>query len=666
MAKRKGNPNQVPMGFLLPESNWEVPRHLLNLSGERMVAVDIETKDDGLANDIGPGWVYNMGHIAGIGITTSEESCYYPIRHPDTSNWDVGPIRGLLLDLFRSDTRVVMHRAIYDLGWLTTEWELPIPRNLEDSMIMEFTLHEYEKTFNLDDSCRRNGIKGKDEHLLKAAADAFGCDPKKDMWRMPAKYVGPYGEQDGTATLELAQLLLPQIEAQGCMEAYRLEIDLIPMIIAMRRKGISIDGDYCEELKHQLLVDRDNILNEIGRKLSIGRGISIGDVNSPMFLEQAFNAEGIPVPRTKNGNPSFEADVISKIDHWLPSMVIQAKQMNEASNKFIGNYIQGYTHRGRIHAEIHQTKSDDGGTRTTRLAYSDPPLQQMPSRNPLIKRRIRKAFLPEKGQIWGALDYSQQEYRLIVHFAYLMNLMGADHAVSQYRNDPRTDFHTLVAEMTKLPRKKAKDVNFAKAFGAGVAKFALMTGMSLEEAAAVMSQYDELMPFVKDLGDKCQKLAQSRGYIRLLDGARSRYEMWEPRYQDGEFLAAVNIQEARKRVQTPGHPWERKKLKRAMTHKAMNSLIQGSAARMTKLAMREIHRAGLLPLLQMHDELDFSFDDPKDAETAFLIMRDTVKLEVPIVVDVEFGTNWGEAEADKDTGWGATWDEAWARMSAAA
>ena len=671
MAKKKKNPDQLPMDFLLPETDWEVPRSLPSFVGERTVAVDIETKDDGLANGIGPGWVYNMGHIAGVAITTSKGSWYYPIRHPETSNWDEAPVRQFLKELFLSDVEVVMHRAIYDLGWLCTAWELPFPKKLHDTMIMEFMLHEYEKTFNLDDSCKRNGIQGKDEFLLKQAAEAYGADPKKDMWRLPGKYVGPYAEQDGQATLDLKRKLQPQIEAQDCVEAYELEINLIPMILGMRKRGIRVNIDYCMKLREEFSNERDQILEELSRHIAMGRQLSMGDLNSPMFMRRLFEMENIPIPTIidkKKGTErqTFEADVISKIDHWLPELVVKAKQMNDAESKFLGNYIMGYAHKGRIHAEIHQTKSDDGGTRTTRLAYSDPPLQQMPSRNPMIKRRIRSAFEPEEGEIWGALDYSQQEYRLIVHFAYLMKLPGADEAVRQYRANPKTDFHTLVAELTKLPRKKAKDVNFAKAFGAGVPKFALMTGMSLDEAAATMEQYDEEMPFVKLLNEKCGKVASARGYIRLIDGARSHYDLWEPRYQEGEFLAAVPLSTAQGYVRMEHHPWYRKKLKRAMTHKAMNSLIQGSAARMTKMSMLATFRAGLLPLLQMHDELDHSFSDPKDAQLAYEIMRDTVKLEVPVVVDAEFGTNWGEAEADKETGWGASYEEAWARMKAAA
>lgn len=670
MARKSKSPDQIPMDFLLPEVNWEAPRSLPSFSGQRMVAVDIETKDDGLNHGIGPGWVFNMGHIAGVAFSTGDYAKYFSVRHPDSDNWDASQVRGVLLDLFESDTEVIFHRAIYDLGWLCATWDLPMPKNVHDTMIMEFSLHEYEKTFNLDDTCRRNGIKGKDEVALRMAADAYNMNPKKDMWRMPAKYVGPYAEQDASACLEVRQLLLPQIDAQNVRAAYDLEMDLIPMIHHMRKRGIRVDSDYVENLKEQFHAETQEILGEFSRRLAMGRDVTIGDLNSPMFLTRLFQQENIPIPqkveRNKDPRPTFEADVIEKIDHWIPQMIVQAKQMHEAENKFLGNYIQGYTHRGRIHSEIHQTKSDDGGARTTRMSYSDPPMQQMPSRNPRIKRRIRQAFLAEKGTIWGALDYSQQEYRLIVHFAYLMKLPGAEKAVAAYLQNPKTDFHTLVAELTNLPRKKAKDVNFAKAFGAGIPKFALMTGMTLEDAEATMFQYDDEMPFVKRLGEECNKIAQSRGYVRLLDGARSRYELWEPRYQEGKFLAAVKHDEALSYVRDPEHPWFRKKLKRAMTHKAMNSVIQGSAARMTKLAMRECWRAGLLPLLQMHDELDFPFDNPSDADRALEIMRDTVKLEVPVVVDMEFGINWGQAEADKDSGWGATWDEAWSLMQRAA
>lgn len=214
--------------------------------------------------------------------------------------------------------------------------------------------------------------------------------------------------------------------------------------------------------------------------------------------------------------------------------------------------------------------------------------------------------------------------------------------------------------MTGLPRRRAKDVNFAKAFGAGVPKFALMTSMTLDEAKAVMEQYDQEAPFVVRLSEYVQAVAQRRGYVRLLDGARVRFERWEPRWVDYKKMAGhpsgpVDRVEAMRRIRDDTHPWSGK-LVRAFTHKSLNWLIQGSAARQTKLAMRECWRSGLLPLLQMHDELDFSLSRESDANRIVECMRDTVKLEVPVVVDAEFGKNWGCAK--ESDGYDATFTTA--------
>lgn len=662
MAKRPRNPDQLPMDFLLPPTSWVAPTSLPDLSGAGLVALDLETRDDGLKHKRGPGWVYGMGWVCGIAYATDTgESGYLPIRHPDTQCMDAGQVYGWLGRIFRSK-RCIFHRAIYDLGWISKEApEIGLPDMLEDTMVLEYTLDENQLTYNLDDTCARRGIKGKDEALLRQAAEAHGCDPKSDMWRLPGRYVGPYATQDAVATVQLFRKLHPMLEAQDCTAAYRLETDLVPLILHMRRKGIRIDEERAPQVRSRLLQERNMHLSILSEKLQIGRPIEMGDVNSPQFLEKIFRSENLPVPRTAKGNPSFKTEEIEKLDHWLPEQVTGARKMNDAGEKFVGNYVMGFTHMGRIHAEIHPTKSDDGGTRTTRMAYSDPPLQQMPSRNDKIKKMIRGLFLPEEGKIWGALDYSQQEYRLIVHFAALCRIVGVEEAVRMYRENPNTDFHTLAAELTKLPRRRAKDVNFAKAFGAGVPKFALMTGMTLEEAASVMEQYDDLLPFVKGLAQFVSNRAQNKGYIRLLDGARSRYERWEPSWQDGEYLAPCSMEEAQRRVRDANSPWYKKRLKRAMVHKAMNSLIQGSAARQTKLVMRELWRAGIPPIIQLHDELDFDFgpEERGRAEEAQCIMIETVRLEVPVVVDAEWGVCWGTAAEDKNVGYDASWDAAW-------
>ena len=476
------------------------------------------------------------------------------------------------------------------------------------------------------------------------------------MWRMPARFVGGYAEQDAKATHDLASLLLGQLEGQGLEDAYQLECDLVPMIIEMRRRGVRIDTNAAPQVRSRLLQRRNMYLSKMSEKLNVGRPIEIEDVNSPKFLQGIFKAENIPYTTTSKGNPSFKTDEIEKLDHWLPELIVGARKSHDAGEKFIGNYIMNFTHLGRIHSEAKSTK-----TKTTRFAYSDPPLQQMPGRNPEISGLIRGLFLPEKGQVWGALDYSQQEFRLMVHYSYLCKMAGVEEAVQMYRDDPKTDFHDLAATLTKLPRRKAKDVNFAKAFGAGVPKFALMTGMTLEEAQSTMEEYDRLLPFISRLGEFCKNRADQYGYIKLLDKARRHFDRWEPRWTDfkivQEFrgrgldpkLNPTSIEEARARVADDDHPWSGR-IRRAGTHKAMNSLIQGSAARQTKLVMRELWREGIVPMLQMHDELDFSFADPEDARRAHEIMVQTVTLEVPVVVDAEFGSNWGNAKEKTENG----------------
>jgi DNA polymerase I-like protein with 3'-5' exonuclease and polymerase domains len=274
-------------------------------------------------------------------------------------------------------------------------------------------------------------------------------------------------------------------------------------------------------------------------------------------------------------------------------------------------------------------------------------LQQIPHRNAELAEEIRGCFIPEKHQLWAKADYSQQEYRLIVHFAESVGMTKASEAAQKYRDDPDTDFHQMVADMTGLDRKPAKDCNFAKAYGAGIKKFAMMIRKSEDEAARIMRQYDERMPFVKELFDYCSSLAETRGYIKLLDGARIRFDWWFCGYrQHGvqwnkeDNTALCRYQEAVRRVQDKNHPWYGMTPRRAGGNKGLNSLIQGGAARQTKLAMWYCFKAGLIPLVQVHDELCFSVPNKKMGERIVEIMRDAVKLNVPMKVDITYGISW--------------------------
>ena len=635
---------QLPL--LTPDSDWSPPTELPDLRKHARVALDLETRDLGLAAGRGPSWPMRQGHVCGFGVAWRGGEAYYPLRHPDTADqFEPDQVKRWLADHWKAGVRFAFQNAPYDLGWIRADLGLPPPDGalIDDTTAMATIVDENRLSYDLNSLCEWMGVPGKDETLLREAATAYDVDPKAGMWQLPARFVGPYGGQDPRATLDLADALDKRIDEEGTRAAYRLECDLIPMTHEMRWRGIRVDLDAAERARDDLFRRRDEVLRELTDKLN--HRVGMAEIRSNAFMCRAHDEHKIRYPRTPTGMGSFSKSWMAKHEHWLPRLACKAEQLENAAHKFLQGFILDFAHNGRIHASINQFRSDDGGTRSHRFSYSDPPLQQMPSRDEELFELIRGAFLAERGEWWLAADYSQQEYRLIVHFAELLKCTRAHEAGDKYRDDPRTDFHSMVAEMTGLERKPAKDSNFAKAFGAGVKKFASMIGKSEDEAKEIYDQYDEKMPFVSELAQRCQNLADRRGWIRLIDGARSHFDLWEPRDRNlhfdefGKYLGARGL-DAAKKVER----WQGARLRRAYTHKAMNRLIQGSAARQTKMAMRECWRDGLVPLIQMHDELGFSVSSEKQVTRVVEIMRDVVKLTVPMQVDPEVGLTWGLAK----------------------
>ena len=291
--------------------------------------------------------------------------------------------------------------------------------------------------------------------------------------------------------------LNPVLDQEKTRDAYRLDVDLLPMVLEMRRRGIRIDQDAAEQARDQLLGKRDAALAELSSQL--GTAVSMAEINSSKWKAKAFDANQIDYPRTPKGNPSFAAGKsgwLAKHGHWLPRGIATAAKYDAAGTKFVEGHILNHIVNGRIHAEIHPYRAADGGTRSSRFAYSNPPLQQMPSRDPELGPLIRNVFLPEVGEFWAKPDVAQQEFRLLVHYAVQHKLRGAQEAADAYRNNPDADFHNVVAEMTGLDRSAAKATNFAKIYGAGVRKMAEMIGKPLDEVQAIVSQYDAKLPFV--------------------------------------------------------------------------------------------------------------------------------------------------------------------------
>src|SRR5262249_19300304 len=393
------------------------------------------------------------------------------------------------------------------------------------------------------------------------------------------------------------------------------------------------DQNAAEQARDYCLQKRDQALAELSDQLAAPTGME--EIASRKWLVQTFDAQHINYPRTAKGNRSFKSGKLGWMathPHWLPQLIATANKYDAAGSKFLEGHILAHLIGDRIYAEINPHRSEDGGTRSFRFSYSNPPLQQMPSRDEELAPLIRRVFLPEEGELWCTVDCSQQEFRFVVHHAAIRNLPGATTARERYRNDPDTDFHEMASAMTALVRKDAKGFNFAKIYGAGVKKIAEMIGKPLAEAQKLNAQYDQKLPFISRLAGVCQHEANRLGYTPLYDGARRHWDRWATRnYSKG--AGPCSLEEAMQRVRDPQHPWFNVRLHRADIHTALNALIQGSAARHTKLWMRACWREGIVPLLQMHDGLELSVTRREQGELAARLACEAVKLEVPMRAD---------------------------------
>jgi DNA polymerase I-like protein with 3'-5' exonuclease and polymerase domains len=635
-----------------PPTDWQTPTELPDLRRAGIIALDTETKDEGLTNR-GSGWPWGDGYVCGVSVAYHEggaiRAFYFPIRHPDSENFDPAQVFAWVKDLAASGVRIITQNGLYDWGWLRSDGGILMPpsERLEEIGALATLVDENRYNYSLDALCAWRGLPGKNETLLREAAAGFKVSKKNPLqsyiWQLPARYVGPYAETDPIATLRLFEDLNPILDREGTRTAYRLDVDLLPMVHEMRRRGIRVDQNAAEQARDYCLQKRDQTLAELSEQLATPTGME--EIASRKWLVQTFDAQHINYPRTAKGNPSFKSGKLGWMaphPHWLPQLIATANKYDAAGSKFLEGHILAHLIGDRVYAEINPHRSEDGGTRSFRFSYSNPPLQQMPSRDEELAPLIRRVFLPEEGELWCTVDCSQQEFRFVVHHAAVRNLPGAKEVRERYRHDPDTDFHEMASAMTALVRKDAKGFNFAKIYGAGVKKIAEMIGKPLAEAQKLNAQYDQKLPFISRLAIAYQSEANRLGYTLLYDGARRHWDRWATRnYNKG--AGPCSLAEALQRLRDPHHPWFGGRLHRADIHTALNALIQGSAARHTKLWMRAVWREGIVPLLQMHDGLELSVTQREQGELVARLACEAVKLEVPMRADIKFGRSWGDA-----------------------
>ena len=607
-----------------PQTEWLPPEEFPNLSQHDEISIDLETKDPGLTKT-GSGSVTKNGEVVGIAVAVEGWSGYFPIAHEGGGNMDRNMVLQWLKDVLNTTATKIFHNAMYDVCWLRS-MGFTINGRIVDTMIAAALCDENQFRFDLNTCSKRYTGLSKDETALYAAAKEWGVDAKGEMYKLPAMYVGQYAEKDASITLQLWQYLKREISNQDIESIFDLETELFPCLVDMRFLGVRVDIEAAHALKQELVQEEKLCLQKV--KTETGIDTQIWAARS---IAQVFEKLSLPFDRTeKTQAPSFTKNFLQNHPHPMVQHIARAREINKAHTTFIDTILK-HEHKGRIHAEINQLRSDNGGTVTGRFSYSNPNLQQIPARNKELGPRIRSLFIPEEKCKWGVFDYSQQDPRLVVHYASLQNLYGVNDVLDAY-NEGDADFHTIVADMANIPRSQAKTINLGLFYGMGKNKLQAELGVDKETSDGLFRQYHDRVPFVKQLMDNVMQRAQQRGQIRTLLGRLCRFHLWEPN-MFGMHKALPHDQALLEHG--PG-------IRRAYTYKALNRLIQGSAADMTKKAMLELYKEGIIPHIQVHDELDLSIESSDHADKIKEIMEHAVSLEVPNKVDYESGPNWGE------------------------
>jgi DNA polymerase I-like protein with 3'-5' exonuclease and polymerase domains len=525
----------------------------------------------------------------------------------------------------------VMHNAAYDLGWLRSSG-FTVNGTIIDTMLAAACLDENRMSFSLNALGFDYLKQVKSEQGLKEAAKDFGVHPKKELWKLPAMFVGEYAEGDAELTLKLWQCFKGLLRREEVESIFELETELLPVLVDITLRGVRFDRQKAIDLRNDMTAREKELLKQIRETAK-----TPVDIWAAASIARGFDNLSIAYPKTEAGAPSFTKSFLESCDHPIAKCIIEARELNKTYGTFLKPYIDLSSGDGRIHPHVNQLRSDEGGTVTGRLSMANPNLQQVPARHEIIGPLVRNLFLPEEGQLWASCDFSSQEPRLLVHYAVLLNLPGSEKMQAAYLKDPRTDFHQMVADMAGIKRKAAKTIGLGLMYGMGKKKLAQSLDMSSEEAEALIALFHQNVPFLRSTVDAVMRRIEnpsSGGAIRTLLGRKCRFPLFEP--------VAWGVNKAL--------PYEQAlieygpRIKRAMTYKGLNRLIQGSAADQTKRAMVKLHNAGFTILLQLHDEIVVSVNNKEEAEEVGRIMRTAVELGVPSVVDVEVGESWGSAK----------------------
>lgn len=613
-------------------------------TGASILGFDTEARNPDLQTK-GCGGVRGDGHLAGISLSSPEHGdLYLPIGHAGGGNVDPAAALRYVRKQLGTTVPKAGANVLFDLEWLAVN-DVEVKGPIHDILIADALIDETQHGFDLDTVMKRRLGYGKNEKLLKDAADGWGVHHKAGLWQMPAGYVGPYAETDASGPWKVWNIQRPLLEEEELMDVFDLETRMIPCLMKMRFNGVPFDSSKADALKTRLL--HDELIQITEMKRILGGNINF-EITQARSMGRCYESLGIPFERTpKSLDPSFKDEWLQLQTDPFSKAFSLAKHLRKARATLTDYQTNFMTSKERIHPTFASVKGEIGGADTGRFSCKAPNLQAVPAREHKYGPEIRSCFVAEKGALWGAPDYSQQEPRVTVHYAYLTRgsrgkkypdgLPGALQARQRFLDDPSTDYHQLIADMAGIKRSPAKTLNLGCAYGQGY--FSIMQKLNLpeEQAKWIYESYHREVPYVKLLGESCGDAAQVRGYMKTLFGRKRHFNLWEPDERGRSKHTALPFELAIAK-------WPELKLRRAFTHKALNSAVQGSSADMIKKAMVDIHEAGLGCLhTTIHDELGLSFTSMKEFGQVVDLMLNCIKLQVPLKVDAEYGPSWGEA-----------------------
>ncbi len=645
MARKTGKMEMNLPLFSTP-SDWVPPKigELPSWQACLRLGIDVETKDAGIGSGRGIGVRFQESFLAGVSISLNREKNFYmPLKHendPDNMDWDQ-VIAYLKYEALHFKGELVGANIGYDLQYLAHEGIVfPNVKRFRDVQVNAPLIYELEFQYNLEIIAKRAGIQGKDETLLKETARNYGVDPKADLWRLPARNVGPYAEQDAELPLEILEYQEKEMERLGVLSIYDIESRLIPCIADMTMRGVAVDENRLAYVDDWATQQQKDCIAKI--RTATGIELGIGDCTTPAMVHKILQKLKYDTGVTATHKPKTDKATLEALEDPIIDVLLRARRFDKISTMYVEPTI-AHMVKGRIHPTFHQLKAekngDSKGTITGRLSCSNTNLQQQPSRDKEIAPMWRSIYVPDS-DIWGCCDYSQQEPRIIVHYAELSGLKGAKEAGEKYRNDPNMDFHDMMEEITGLERKDAKEVFLGKCYGLGGPNLCrklklpvdtamrkrlingrwtkVMVEVAGKEGLDVMEKFDTNAPFVPLLSKYVQEICGQRGTLTTLLGRVRNF----PVNKNGK-----------------GYDW---------LNKALNALIQGSAADQTKLAMAILYEEKYPLQLQVHDEVDLSLESIQQGREVKEIMEQCVKLTVPSKVDLEVGKNWGSVRLVKD------------------